>query len=135
MGMLALYIKSFSYKQGYPLDSSMHGGGYVFDCRSLPNPGRDPAFRSLTGLDSEVIQYLSKDPLVEEFLSRSIALVEQHVRVFLDRNFDYVSVAFGCTGGQHRSVFCAESLCASVRENFDIQVSVEHIQLKAMGFL
>ena len=134
MADLTVHIKSFSYKDTYPQDSSDHGGGYVFDCRGLPNPGRDPAFGEKSGLDQEVVDYLEAEPLVRAFYENCVTLVQAHVKVFQERGFDYLSVAFGCTGGQHRSVYCAQTLAIELRGK-GITVELEHQKLKEKGWL
>jgi aminoglycoside/choline kinase family phosphotransferase len=126
-GGLTVRITSFSYRDGYPEDSSGHGGGFVFDCRSLPNPGRQSEFVDVTGRDKEVIAWLEGAPEVGEFWEQLHPLVERHVANYLDRNFSDFAVSFGCTGGQHRSVFMAERLAAHLRERFEgLNVVVQH---------
>ncbi len=123
---LMVVIKSFSYRKGIPADNSGHGGGFVFDCRALPNPGRLEEFRDLTGKDEAVIQYLQKEPAVEEFLRHATSLVDQTVENYIERNFIHLSVNFGCTGGRHRSVYAAETLANHLKERYDIRVEVVH---------
>jgi aminoglycoside/choline kinase family phosphotransferase len=115
---LTVEITSFSFKKGYPMENSEHGGGYVFDCRSLPNPGRLNQYKMLTGLDSPVIDYLNQHSAVGVFFERLISLVLETVSVYKSRGFSHLSVSFGCTGGQHRSVFMATRL-AQVLEKVD----------------
>lgn len=127
---LTVKIFSFSYRMGVPPASHDHGGGFTFDCRCLPNPGREVHFRDLTGLDDAVRQYLERVPEVEGFLKHTYALVEQSVENYLARGFLVLSVCYGCTGGQHRSVYAAEKLAAFLREKFQsIRVEVEHFEL------
>lgn len=129
-GGLTVEITSFSYlKYGYPKDSSGHGGGFVFDCRSLPNPGRHEEYKAITGKDQAVIDFLRKEQAVEDYLQYVYRIVGQAVDNYLIRNFDHLSVNFGCTGGQHRSVYCAEKLYAYLRENYRISVSLSHKML------
>jgi aminoglycoside/choline kinase family phosphotransferase len=124
---LTVRVSSFSYRHGYPEDETGHGGGYVFDCRALPNPGRQPEFAQMSGLDAPVVAYLEDAREMEPFFANVRALVDRHVDDFRHRAFTDVSVAFGCTGGQHRSVYFAERLAKHVRERFpDVRVRVEH---------
>ncbi len=129
---LTVHVKSFSYKQGLPRDRTGHGGGYVFDCRILPNPGRNPAYAPLTGRDQEVVGFLQEDREVQRFLSQIRTLVDQAVNHHLGRNFTDLTVAFGCTGGRHRSVFCAERLAAHLQSRKDLRVDLHHRELVAL---
>lgn len=129
---LTVHVRSFSYKQGLPRDRTGHGGGFVFDCRILPNPGRFSAYAHLTGKDAEVIRFLGKDQDVQRFLQQTEDLVGQAVNHHLGRNFSDLTVAFGCTGGRHRSVFCAERLAAHLRSRKDLQVDLHHRELAAL---
>ena len=101
-------VYSFSYKKGIPEDWSGNGGGYVFDCRSIHNPGKYDQYKKLTGLDEPVIRFLEEDGEILEYLNNVYGMVDNHVRTFLGRGFTNLSICFGCTGGQHRSVYCAE---------------------------
>jgi len=124
---LAVTIHSFRFSGGYPQDTSGHGGGHVFDCRGLPNPGREAQYRRLNGLDPETISFLEGAPAVEEFWSRVCAIVDAHVDDYRARGKHSLSVSFGCTGGQHRSVYFAERLARHLQERgADVQVSVIH---------
>jgi hypothetical protein len=123
---LTVAITSFSYKKGIPADTSGNGGGYVFDCRALPNPGRLVEYQKLTGKDPKVISYLESYSEVDAFLSAVFSLADQSVTGYLDRKFTHLSVQFGCTGGQHRSVYCAERLAAHLKNNFSVKVILKH---------
>lgn len=123
---LTAHIRSFSYKEGIPRDETGHGGGFVFDCRVLPNPGRYPEYASLTGRDEAVIAYLEKESTVQKFLRQTDALVDQAVAHHLSRRFTDLTIHFGCTGGRHRSVYCAERIAARLRERGDIIVDLRH---------
>lgn len=123
---LTVTVLSFSYKQGLPSDPSGNGGGFIFDCRALPNPGRYAEYKTYTGKDRPVIEFLRKEPAVDRFLDHAKALVAQSVEKYLERNFSSLQVSFGCTGGQHRSVFCAEKLAAWIAKNYDCNVVVHH---------
>ncbi len=125
---LTVTVGSFSYKKGLPADSSGNGGGFVFDCRALPNPGRYPQYRNLTGKDLSVIDFLQKEESVSQFLSHAFALVSNSVKIYNQRNFSNLMVSFGCTGGQHRSVYCAERMAQYLRENFDCHVVLHHYE-------
>jgi aminoglycoside/choline kinase family phosphotransferase len=122
-------INSFSYKNGIPQDNSGNGGGFVFDCRSLNNPGRYDEFKDLTGKDQPVINFLESKPDVMEFLSRTIQLVDQAVGVYLNRDFTCLVVSYGCTGGQHRSVFMAERLGEYLKNKYALHVVINHQEL------
>jgi len=123
---LTITITSFSYKNGIPPDTTGHRGGFVFDCRALPNPGREDRFKELTGLDQPVIAFLEKEEAVARFLRNATALVEQSLQNYLDRGFQHLQVSFGCTGGQHRSVFCAEFLKKKLETNTKLTIEVKH---------
>ena len=124
---LTVRIQSFSYKDGVPSDEKGHGGGYVFDCRALPNPGRFETYAKLTGRDDAVIAFLEDEPAVRDFIGHVFALIDQTVENYQGRNFTDLIVAFGCTGGQHRSVYCAEVLARHLREKFQANVEVRHL--------
>jgi len=127
---LGVLVKSFSYRDGYPSDSEGHGGGFVFDCRSLPNPHHVPELRDCTGEDEKVADFLERSREVQEFWSNVSELVDAHVERFLERRFASVTVAFGCTGGRHRSVFMAAKLAAHLRSRYPhVAVRVVHGKL------
>ena len=126
---LEVRIFSFSYKKGIPADTSGNGGGYVFDCRAINNPGKYEYYRQFTGLDAEVIKFLEDDGEVMRFLDNVYPLVDAHVKRFMERKFTHLQVSFGCTGGQHRSVYCAESLARHLSDKFDIKITVSHREL------
>jgi len=125
---LHVRISSFSYRDGVPGDDSGHGGGFVFDCRSLSNPGRIPELSVRIGTDPAIVRFLEALPETEMFWRHVTALVDAHIANFRERNFTDFSVAFGCTGGQHRSVYFAERLARHVSErNPDVAISVQHL--------
>jgi RNase adaptor protein for sRNA GlmZ degradation len=126
---LTVRIQSFSYRHGMPGDEKGHGGGFVFDCRSLPNPGKFEEYSSLTGKDPKVIAFLEKEAAVQNFLEHIYSLIDGAVENYQRRNFTNLMVAFGCTGGQHRSVYCAGMLATHLREKFgNVIVEVRHLE-------
>jgi len=124
---LTVRIQSFSYMDGLPTDEKGHGGGYVFDCRALPNPGRFEQYAKLTGRDEPVIAFLENEPAVGNFIGHVFGVIDGTVENYQQRNFTDLLVAFGCTGGQHRSVYCAERLARHLREKFQVYVEVRHL--------
>ena len=126
---LEVRIYSFAYKKGIPVDTTGNGGGYVFDCRSINNPGKYEHYRQFTGLDSEVVKFLEDDGEVLVFLDSVYKLVDAHVRRFIERKFTHLQVCFGCTGGQHRSVYCAERLAEHLSSRFDVKIVLTHREL------
>lgn len=125
---LLVTIKSFSYKKGYPHDISGNGGGFIFDCRAIHNPGRYKEFINLTGKDKAVIEFLDNEENARLFFDNVLNLVNQSVDNYVQRNFSNLMVCFGCTGGQHRSVYFAEKLAKVLLQNTDIDVVLCHIE-------
>ncbi len=123
---LIVTIYSFSFKKGLPIDDSGNGGGYVFDCRSTHNPGKYEQYKSLTGLDQPVIDFLEQDGEILTFLNSVYTLVDHHVERFIERDFTNLQVSFGCTGGQHRSVYCAERLAKHLKEKYGVRIHLIH---------
>ena len=126
---LEVHIFSFAYKKGIPMDDSGNGGGYVFDCRALENPGKYERFRQFTGMDEVVIKYLEDEGGITKYLKNVYELTDAHVRKFMERKFTHLQICFGCTGGQHRSVYCAEHLAARIAKKFNVRVLVTHREL------
>lgn len=126
---LKVTINSFSYKDGIPIDYSGNGGGFVFDCRSIDNPGRYTEYANSTGLDEDVISFLNEKQDVKEFLNSVYTIVDIVINNYTKRNFKNLMISFGCTGGQHRSVYCAENLAKHLKENFNVAVELNHTQL------
>ena len=131
--VLTVRIFSFSFHGQLPGDESGNGGGFVFDARSLPNPGREERFRSLTGRDAAVIDYLNQHESVHQFLAHAQSLVDSSVTAYRQRGFKNLMVSFGCTGGQHRSVYLAEQLAKHLRRAEGIDVVVRHAGLESLG--
>jgi RNase adaptor protein for sRNA GlmZ degradation len=130
---LTVRIFSFSFHRPMPADQAGNGGGFVFDARSLPNPGREEQFRALTGQDSAVIDYLDRQESVHQFLSHAVSLVDASVASYRQRGFSNLMVSFGCTGGQHRSVYLAELLARHLRGANGVEVIVCHTALEKTG--
>jgi aminoglycoside/choline kinase family phosphotransferase len=130
---LVLKIFSFSFHQSaLPKDESGHGGGFVFDARGLPNPGREERFKQLTGKDAAVAEYLTQQPSVREFLAGATKMVEASVKNYQQRDFQSLMVSFGCTGGQHRSVYLAEMMARHFQGKPGIEVRLRHVQLEKL---
>ena len=126
-GVLEVKVYSFSFKKGVPFDPSGNGGGYVFDCRSIHNPGRYEPYKKLTGRDEPVIKFLEDDGEVFGFLEHVYGVVDHHVETYSKRGFTNLMVGFGCTGGQHRSVYCAEHLAHHLAQKYPgIRVRLIH---------
>jgi aminoglycoside/choline kinase family phosphotransferase len=129
---LVVRIYSFSFHRGLPKDDTGNGGGFVFDGRSLPNPGREERFKTLTGKDAPVIDYLNQQESVHQFLAGVMSLVDSSVENYQQRGFKNLMVSFGCTGGQHRSVYLAEQLAKRLRGRNGVEVVVRHQELEKM---
>ena len=125
-GPLVVHVYSFSYRKGIPEDVSGNGGGYVFDCRATHNPGRYEPYKQLTGLDEPVIRFLEDDGEIISFLDGVYAMADHHVRRYIQRGFTNLMFCFGCTGGQHRSVYSAQHLAEHLHNKFGIEVHVTH---------
>ncbi len=132
--LLTVKVMSFSFlKGGLPADSSGNGGGHVFDCRALPNPGRYEKYKQLTGLDAEVQSFLGAREEVDVFVSNAFKIVSQSIDNYVERGFEHLMISFGCTGGQHRSVYCAERVASEIKQNYNVNVQVVHYQ-KELGY-
>ena len=123
---LTVKVISFSYRKGIPEDTSGNGGGYVFDCRYVHNPGRYDEYKPLTGLDKPVIDFLENDGEITEFLTHVYALTDSHVKRYLERGFTSLMICFGCTGGQHRSVYSAQHTAEHIHDKFGVRVELFH---------
>src|ERR1700730_2159249 len=127
---LTVRITSFSFHRGMPTDESGHGGGFVFDGRSLPNPGREERFKTLTGRDAPVIDYLNQQESVHQYFANVMSLVDASVNEYQRRGVKSLMVSFGCTGGQHRSVYLAEQLAKRLRDRSGVEVLLQHRELE-----
>jgi len=126
--LLTVAIKSFSYKQGIPKDDSGHGEGFVFDCRFIHNPGRYEPYKKETGRDEATINFLQHHSKIGEFLNEVYRIVDKAVENYIDRSFTNLNVNFGCTGGQHRSVYSADNLAKHLTEKYGVKVVLEHVE-------
>ncbi|MBQ2074666.1 MAG: phosphotransferase, partial [Muribaculaceae bacterium] len=123
---LTVRVMSFAYKKGIPHDPSGNGGGYVFDCRALNNPGKYDKYKAFTGLDDNVIKFLQKESTIDQWLVHVYAMVDESVERYKKRNFTDLMVCFGCTGGQHRSVYAAQHLAEHIYKKFNVRVELTH---------
>jgi aminoglycoside/choline kinase family phosphotransferase len=130
---LIVRVFSFSFHQSMPNDETGNGGGFVFDGRSLPNPGREERFKTLTGKDAPVIDYLNQQESVHQFLASVLSIVDASISNYRQRGFKSLMVSFGCTGGQHRSVYLAEQLAKRLRGRNGLEVAVRHLELEKLG--
>ncbi|MBR1881694.1 MAG: phosphotransferase [Muribaculaceae bacterium] len=126
---LVVKVMSFAYKKGIPHDESGNGGGYVFDCRALNNPGKYDRYKKFTGLDQDVIEWLEKESTIDGFLQHAYALVDESVQRYVDRGFTNLMICFGCTGGQHRSVYSAEHTARHIHDKFGVKVELIHREI------
>lgn len=123
---LTVKVMSFAYKKGIPNDASGNGGGYVFDCRGINNPGKYDRYKGFTGLDRSVIEFLENDGEVFGYLDHCYSLVDATVSRYVERGFTNLMVCFGCTGGQHRSVYCAQHMAEHISKKFNVKVELVH---------
>lgn len=129
--MLTVEVYSFSYRKGYPEATDGNGGGFVFDCRYLDNPGRFEEYKSLTGKDDDVKDFLRKRTNIGQFLETAWKIIDEAVEKYIERDFTSLQVSFGCTGGQHRSVYSAEETARHLRDKFpNISVVLIHREQK-----
>ena len=124
---LVVHINSFSYKKSIPEDLNGNGGGFVFDCRGILNPGRIDSFKTKTGRDKEVKDFLEQDTRMPEFLNSIYDLVDITVEDYIRRGFSSLMISFGCTGGQHRSVYAADALARHLRNKFKVKIDLHHL--------
>ena len=130
---LTVRVFSFSFHRGLPKDETGNGGGFIFDTRSLPNPGREERYKPLTGKDALVIDYLDHQESVRQYLTSAVSLVDSSLSNYQSRGFKNLMVSFGCTGGQHRSVYLAEQLAKHLRARNGVNVLVRHLELEKQG--
>ena len=129
--MLTVDVISFSYKKGYPDSAEGNGGGFVFDCRFLNNPGRYEEYKQLTGMDDPVKIFLHENSNIDNFLTNVWKIIDEAIEVYVSRDFSSLQIAFGCTGGQHRSVFSAEETARHILEKFpNVGVNLIHREQK-----
>jgi RNase adaptor protein for sRNA GlmZ degradation len=123
---LLVKINSFSFKKGIPEDNTENGGGFVFDCRGILNPGRFEEYKMLTGRDKDVKDFLEQQTKMQEFLNSAFDIVDITVEDYIKRNFENLIINFGCTGGQHRSVYAADALARHLRNKFKVKIMLNH---------
>jgi RNase adaptor protein for sRNA GlmZ degradation len=132
---LVVNICSFSYKKGMPADETGNGGGFVFDCRGILNPGRQEEFKSKTGRDKDVKDFLEQQTRMPEFLNSAFDIVDITVEDYIRRGFENLTVSFGCTGGQHRSVYAADAMARHLRNKFKVKTEVKHVVQEAKNWV
>ena len=125
---LLVTINSFSYKRGIPTDKSGNGGGFVFDCRALNNPGRLEEYKDKTGKHVDVIDFFKEDAEMEAFNSSVLLIVRPSIERYMERGFTNLMINFGCTGGQHRSVYCAEKMFQTITSRYNVKTQINHTE-------
>ncbi|MFV0236956.1 MAG: ATP-binding protein [Flavobacteriales bacterium] len=132
---LKIKVGSFSYKKGIPKDSSGNGGGFVFDCRGILNPGRIDQYKTQTGRDQEVIDYLENKTRMPEFIQNIFSVIDITVEDYINRGFESLHIMFGCTGGQHRSVYSADATAKHLKEKYGIVTEPFHREQEAKNWI
>ncbi|HUB61687.1 MAG TPA: RNase adapter RapZ [Puia sp.] len=132
---LVVHIRSFSYRNAIPADDSGNGGGFVFDCRGILNPGRIEEFRNQTGRDKPVKDFLEQQTRMPEFLNGIYNIVDISVEDYIKREFSSLCVSFGCTGGQHRSVYAADALARHLRNKYRVKIDLHHVEQEAKNWV
>jgi RNase adapter protein RapZ len=132
---LVVHINSFSYKRRIPEDYSGNGGGFVFDCRGIYNPGRIEEFKMKTGRDKEVKDFLEQESKMPEFLNSVYDLVDISVEDYIKRGFESLTISFGCTGGQHRSVYAADALARHLKNKYKVKIDLHHIEQEEKNWI
>jgi len=128
MAKLNINVRSFSYKKGIPTDPTGNGGGFVFDCRGILNPGRIKEYKTQTGRDEDVKKYLENENNIAVFLEGDFPIIDISIEDYLQRDFENLEINFGCTGGQHRSVYSADATAKHIQEKFpEAQVTLHHV--------
>ncbi len=133
---LNVNVRSFSYKKGIPTDPSGNGGGFVFDCRGILNPGRIQEYKTQTGRDEAVKKYLETETKIAKFLEAAFQLVDISIEDYLGRGFENLEVNFGCTGGQHRSVYSADVMAKHIEDKFpEVKVNLHHVEQESKNWI
>ena len=132
---LKVRVNSFSYKKGIPADDSGNGGGFVFDCRGILNPGRFEEYKKLTGRDQPVKDFLESKTKIHEFLQAAKQAVDISIEDYLERGFENLIISFGCTGGQHRSVYSADAMSKHLKDKYNLDAVVTHVEQEAKGWV
>ncbi|MCG2725406.1 MAG: phosphotransferase [Elusimicrobia bacterium] len=127
---LTIRLQSFSFRNGVPSDEKGHGGGYIFDCRALPNPGRVKKYARMTGKDAEIIKFFESESAIEKFIDNACALIRQSIENYQKRNFTDLMVSFGCTGGRHRSVYCCERVKKIIESEYKVKIEISHREIR-----
>lgn len=135
--MLNIALYSFSYKKGIPEDTSGNGGGYVFDCRGILNPGRQEVYKTKTGRDKTVMDFLENETNINTFLDAVFSVISVSIDNYIERDFENLQVSFGCTGGQHRSVYSADALEKWLKKKYagKIKVTLVHREQEAKNWI
>lgn len=131
---LVVKVCSFSYRKGIPEDSSLHGGGFVFDCRGIDNPGRHAEYKEIHGRDRPVMDYLERQTRMQDFLNSAFDIVDMTIEAYIKRGFDHLAINFGCTGGQHRSVYAADAMARHLHSKYKVKVELCHREQEAKGW-
>lgn len=126
--MLKITINSFSYKKGLPIDKSGNGGGFVFDCRCLPNPYKFEEFKYFSGEDKQIDEFFSRRNVIEVFLTSILNITSIAIDKYIDRDFKHLSISFGCTGGQHRSVYLAKLTAEYLKSKYPAEIELNHLE-------
>jgi RNase adaptor protein for sRNA GlmZ degradation len=132
---LVVKVCSFSYRKGIPQDASGNGGGFVFDCRGIDNPGRHDEYKTIHGRDKAVMEYLERQTRMQDFLNTVFDMVDISVEEYIKRGFANLSVSFGCTGGQHRSVYAADALARHLKNKYKVKIDLCHVMQEEKGWV